>query len=159
MAAISILTQVTSMVVGMGRSTLRDWRRPREALRIQQEIELTKARSLIARLERDKIILGVWNEIVLERLRGFEERADITNRYLAEIEANAAAFNAAVREKYEELQRLEALNQAIAEAIAAHNQEIEAQLAAAAALEAKNLEKLEGLEVAPPTATPTPTGN
>ena len=129
-----------------------------KALQIQRETELTKTRSLIARLERDKIILGIWNDIVLERLRGFQERAEITNRYLAEIEANAAAFSAKVREKYEELQRLEALNQAIADSIAAHNAEIEAQLAAAAELEAKNMEKLEDLSVTPPTPAPTPGG-
>ena len=119
---------------------------------------MTKTRSLIARLERDKIIIGVWNDIVLERLRGFQERAEITNRYLAEIEANAAAFSAKVRQKYEELKRLEALNQAIADSIAAHNKEIEAQLAAAAELEAKNMEKLEDLTVTPPTPAPTPGG-
>ncbi len=129
-----------------------------KALQIQQEIELTKTRSLIARLERDKIILGVWNDIVLERLRGFRERAEITNRYLAEVEANAAAFSAKVREKYEELQRLEALNQAIADAIAAHNEEIEAQLVAAAELEAKNMKKLDDLSVTPPTPALTPGG-
>ena len=129
-----------------------------KALQIQRETELTRTRSLIARLERDKIILGIWNDIVLERLRGFQERAEITNRYLAEIEANAAAFSAKVREKYEELQRLDALNQAIADSIAAHNAEIEAQLAAAAELEAKNMAKLEGLAVTPPTPAPTPGG-
>ena len=129
-----------------------------KALQIQRETELTKTRSLIARLERDKIILGIWNDIVLERLRGFQERAEITNRYLAEIEANAAAFSARVREKYEELRRLEALNQAIADSIAAHNEEIEAQLAAAAELEARNMAKLEDLAVTPPTPAPTPDG-
>ena len=129
-----------------------------KALQIQRETELTKTRSLIARLQRDKIILGVWNDIVLERLRGFQERAEITNRYLAEIEANAATFSAKVREKYEELQRLEALNQAIADSIAAHNEEINAQLAAAAELEAKNMAKLEDLAVTPPTPAPTPGG-
>ncbi len=129
-----------------------------KALQIQRETELTKTRSLIARLERDKIILSIWNDIVLARLRGFQERAEITNRYLAEIEANAAAFSAKVREKYEELQRLEALNQAIADSIAAHNAEIEAQLAAAAELEAKNMAKLEDLSVTPPTPAPAPGG-
>ena len=119
---------------------------------------MTRTRSLIARLERDKIILGIWNDIVLERLLGFQERAEITNRYLAEIEANAAEFSAKVREKYEELQRLEALNQAIADSIAAHNEEIEAQLVAAAELEARNMEKLEDLTVTPPTPAPTPDG-
>ena len=129
-----------------------------KALQIQRETELTKTRSLIARLERDRIILSVWNDIVLERLRGFQERAEITNKYLAEIDANAAAFNAKVREKYEELQRLEALNQAIADSIAAHNEEIEAQLAAAAELEARNMEKLRDLEVTLPTPEPKPDG-
>ena len=129
-----------------------------KALQIQRETELTKTRSLIARLERDKIILGAWNDIVLERLRGFQERAEITNKYLAEIEANAAAFSAKVREKYEELQPLETLNQAIADSIAAHNEEINAQLAAAAELEAKNMAKLEDLAVTPPTPAPTPGG-
>ena len=128
------------------------------ALQIQRETELTKTRSLIAQLERDKIILGVWNDIVVERLRGFQERAEITNKYLEEIEAKAAAFSAQVREKYEELQRLEALNQAIADSIAAHNEEINAQLAAAAELEAKNMAKLEDLAVTPPTPAPTPGG-
>ena len=128
------------------------------ALLIQQETELTKTRSLIAQLEREKIIIGVWNEIVLERLRGFQERAEITNRYLAEIEANAALFNAQVNEKYAELRRLEELNQAIADSIAAHNEAIEAQLVAAAELEAENMEKLQGLEVTLPTPEPTPGG-
>ena len=129
-----------------------------KALQIQRETELTKTRSLIAQLERDKIILGVWNDIVVERLGGFQERAEITNKYMAEIETNAAAFSAKVREKYEELQRLEALNQAIADSIAAHNEEINAQLAAAAELEAKNMAKLEDLAVTPPTPAPTPGG-
>ena len=129
-----------------------------QALLIQQETELTKTRSLISQLEREKIILGVWNDIVLERLRGFQERAGITNRYLAEIEANTAAFSARVNEKYVELQRLEALNEAIADSIAAHNQAIEAQLVAAAELEAENMEKLRGLEVTVPTPEPTPGG-
>ena len=126
----------------------------RQALKVQQEIELTKTRSLIARLERDKIIIAVWNDIVLERLRGFQERAEITNRYLAEVEANASTFSARVRQKYEELQRLEELNQAIADSIAAHNREIEAQLAAATKLEVRNLEKLEDLAVTPPPLAP-----
>ena len=129
-----------------------------KALQIQRETELAKTRSLIAQLERDKIIIGVWNDIVLERLRGFQERAEITNKYLAEIEVNAAAFSSKVREKYEELQRLEALNQAIADSIAAHNEEINAQLSAAAELEAKNMAKLEDLAVTPPTPAPTPGG-
>ena len=127
-----------------------------QALLIQRETELAKTRSLIAQLEREKIILGVWNDIVLERLRGFQERAEITNRYLAEIEANAAAFSAKVQDKYGELQRLESLNQAIADSIAAHSKEIGAQLIAAAELEAKNMEKLKDLEVTPPTPAPFP---
>ena len=129
-----------------------------QALLIQQETELAKTRSLIAQLEREKIIIGVWNDIVLERLRGSQDRAEITNRYLAEIEANAAAFSAQVQEKYEELLRLEALNQAIADSIAAHNKAIEAQLVAAAELEAKNIEKLRDLEVTVPVPAPTPGG-
>ena len=124
-----------------------------KALQIQQEIELTKTRSLIARLERDKIIIGIWNDIVLERLRGFKGRANITNKYLAEIEANLSVFSTKVREKYEELKRLEELNQAIADAISAHNAEIQAQLAAAAELEAQNMEKLDGLTT--PDTAPT----
>ena len=127
-----------------------------QALLIQRETELAKTRSLIAQLEREKIILGVWNDIVLERLRGFQERAEITNRYLAEIEANAAAFSAKVQDKYGELQRLESLNQAIADSITAHSKEIGAQLIAAAELEAKNMEKLKDLEVTPPTPAPFP---
>ena len=127
-----------------------------QALLIQQETELTRTRSLIAQLEREKIIIGVWNEIVLERLRGAQERAEITNRYLAEIEANAALFSAEVKEKYLELQRLEALNQAIADSIAAHNRAIEAQLAAAAELEASNMEKIKELGVTLPTPDPAP---
>ena len=129
-----------------------------QALLIQQESELTKTRSLIAQLEREQIIIGVWNEIVLERLRGFQERAEITNRYLADIEANIALFNAQVNEKYAELRRLESLNQAIADSIAAHNEAIEAQLVAAAELEAKNMEKLKDLEVTLPTPAPSPDG-
>ena len=92
------------------------------------------------------------------KAQGLQERAEITNRYLAEIEANAALFNAQVNEKYAELRRLEELNQAIADSIAAHNEAIEAQLVAAAELEAKNMEKLKELEVMFPTSVPAPGG-
>ena len=129
-----------------------------QALLIRQETELTKTRSLIAQLEREKIIIGVWNEIVLERLRGFQDRASITNQYLAEIEGNAALFRAQVSEKYQELRRLEELNQAIADSIATHGEAIEAQLVAAAELEAKNLEKLQDLETTLPPPEPVPGG-
>ena len=129
-----------------------------QAFLIQQETELAKTRSLIAQLEREEIILGVWNDIVLERLCGSQERAEITNRHLGEIEANTAAFSAQVQEKYQELPRLEALNRAIADSIAAHNKAIEAQLVAAAELEAKNIGKLRDLEVTVPVPAPTPGG-
>ena len=68
----------------------------REALRIARETELAKTQALIDQLEREKIIIGIWQEIVDEKLAGAKARADITNTYLMEIEANAAEFKASV---------------------------------------------------------------
>ncbi len=82
-----------------------------------------------------------------------------------EIEANAAEFKASVVAKAAEVRRLQEINDAIADAIIAHNDDIERQLAAQEEREAEQLKKLEdlhmetsvaaapGLEIAP-TATP-----
>ena len=81
-----------------------------QALQIQRETELTKTRSLIARLEARQDYPRSLEWTSFSNGSGdSRERAEITNRYLAEIDANVAAFSAKVREKYEELQRLEAL--------------------------------------------------
>ena len=132
----------------------------REALRIVRETELAKTQALIKQLEREKIIIDIWQEIVDEKLAGAKARVDITNTYLTEIEANAAAFKASVVVKAAEVRRLQEINDAIADAIIAHNDEIEAQLAAQAEREAEQRKKLEDLHVEPPngTATPEPTG-
>ena len=131
----------------------------REALRIVRETELAKTQALIEQLEREQIIIGIWQEIVDEKLAGAKARADITNTYLTEIEANAAEFKASVVAKAEEVRRLQEINDAIADAIIAHNDEIELQLAAQAEREAEQRKKLEDLHVEPPneTATPEPT--
>ena len=131
----------------------------REALRIVRETELAKTQALIVQLEREKIIIGIWQEIVDEKLAGAKARAEVTNTYLTEIEANAAAFRASVVAKAAEVRRLQDLNDAIAAAIIAHNDEIESQLATQAEREAEQRKKLDDLHVEPPneTATPEPT--
>ena len=128
----------------------------REALRIVRETELAKTQALIEQLEREKIIIGIWQEIVDEKLAGAKARADITNTYLTEIESNAAEFKASVVAKATEVRRLQDINDAIAAAIIAHNDEIEAQLAAQAEREAEQRKKLDDLHVEPPTGTATP---
>ena len=108
-------------------------------------------------LERDRLIIGIIQDIASEQLRGAEERVQITHRYLQEIEANYAAFSARVQERYDELQRLETLNQTIAAAIAAHDEAIQANLSKAEILEQQNQEKLDALiqqETPTPVATP-----
>ena len=131
----------------------------REALRIVRETELAKTQALIVQLEREKIIIGIWQEIVDEKLAGAKARAEVADTYLTEIEANAAAFRASVVAKAAEVRRLQDLNDAIAAAIIAHNDEIESQLAAQAEREAEQRKKLDDLHVEPPneTATPEPT--
>ena len=121
-----------------------------------QEQELVKTRSLKARLERDRVIISVIQDIASERIKGAEERAAITHAYLKEIEANYGYFNAAVQARYDELQRLEALNQTIAGAIAAHDAAIQANLEHAEALEEQNRQKLDDLIGAEPTPIPEP---
>ena len=79
----------------------------REALRIVRETELAKTQALIVQLEREKIIIGIWQEIVDEKLAGAKARAEVTNTYLTEIEANAAAFRASVVAKAAEVRRLQ----------------------------------------------------
>ena len=96
----------------------------REALRIARVTELAKTQALIEQLEREKIIIGIWQEIVDEKLAGAKARADITNTYLTEIEANAAVFKASVVAKAAQVRRLQEINDAIADAIIAHNDEI-----------------------------------
>ena len=130
----------------------------REALRLVRETELAKTQALIEQLEREKIIIGIWQEVVVEKQRGAESRAEITNRYLAEIEANAADFKASVVAKAEEIRRLQEINAAITEAIIAHNDEVERQLAIQAEREAEQRERLDDLHIEPPEAeTPDPT--
>ena len=129
----------------------------REALRLARETELAKTQALIQQLEREKIIIGIWQEVVAEKQKGAEARAEITNRYLAEIEANAAEFKASVVAKAEEIRRLQEINAAIAGAIIAHNDEVERQLAAQAEREAEQRAKLEDLAVEVLELTPTAT--
>ena len=102
----------------------------REALRLARETELSKTQALIQQLEREKIIIGIWQEIVAEKQKGAESRAQITNRYLTEIEANAAEFKASVVAKAAEIRRLQEINATITAAIIAHHDEVERQLAA-----------------------------
>ena len=95
-----------------------------------RETELSKTQALIQQLEREKIIIGIWQEIVAEKQKGAESRAQITNRYLTEIEANAAEFKASVVAKAAEIRRLQEINATITAAIIAHHDEVERQLAA-----------------------------
>lgn len=132
----------------------------REALRLVQETELAKTQALIEQLEREKIIIGIWQEVVVEKQRGAEARAEITNRYLTEIEANAAEFKASVVAKAEEIRRLQEINAAITDAIIAHNDEVERQLEIQAAREVEQRERLDDLRIEPPETEPpalTPT--
>ena len=129
----------------------------REALRLARETELAKTQSLIQQLEREKVIIGIWQEVVLEKQQGVQARAEITNRYLTEIEANAAEFKASVVAKAEEIRRLEEINAAIADAIIAHNDEVERQIVVQAELEAEQRARLEDLTVDVPEPTPTAT--
>lgn len=129
----------------------------REALRIVRETELAKTQALIDQLEREKIIIGIWQEIVDEKLAGARARADITNTYLTEIEANAAEFKASVVAKAADVRRLQEINDAIADAIIAHNDDIERQLETQEEREAEQRKRLEDLHVETPgTATPGP---
>ena len=139
----------------------------REALRLARETELAKTQALIEQLEKEKIIIGIWQEIVAEKQQGAQERAEITNRYLSDIETNAAEFKASVVEKAAEIRRLEEINTAIIAAIIAHNNEIQQHLASQTQREAELQQKLDDLTIQPtetpptpqpsqPTATPTP---
>ena len=134
----------------------------REALRIVRETELAKTQALIEQLEREKIIIGIWQEVVVEKQTGAEARATITNQYLTEIEANAAEFKASVVAKAEEIRRLQEINAAITDAIIAHNDEVERQLVVQAEREAEQRARLDDLEIEPPeteapSLTPTAT--
>ena len=129
----------------------------REALRLARETELAMTQAIIQQLEREKIVIGIWQEIVDERLAGSKARAEITNAYLTEIEANAAEFKASVVAKAAEIRRLQEINATIAAAIVAYNDEVEHQLAAQAQREAEQRAKLEDLHIEPPELTPAPT--
>ena len=131
----------------------------REALRLARETELAKTQALIEQLEREKIIISIWQDIVSEKVAGAKARAEITNTYLTEIESNASEFKTSVVAKAAEVRRLQEINDAIADAIIAHNDEIERQLAAQAEREAEQRKRLEELHVDPSgTATPGPEG-
>ena len=129
----------------------------REALRLARETELAKTQALIQQLEREKVIIGIWQEVVLEKQQGVQARAEITNRYLTEIEANAAEFKASVVAKAANIRRLEEINAAITDAIIAHNDEVERQIVVQAELEAEQRARLEDLTVEVPEPTPTAT--
>ncbi len=128
----------------------------REALKLARETELAKTQALIEQLEREKIIIGIWQEVVDEKLAGAKGRAEIMNTYLADIEANVAEFKANVVAKVAEVRRLEAINDAIVSAIEAHNQEIEQQLVAQEEREAEQRKKLDELHPEPEVGMNTP---
>lgn len=128
----------------------------REALRLARETELAKTQALIEQLEKEKIIIGIWQEIVAEKQQGAQERAEITNRYLSDIETNAAEFKASVVEKAVEIRRLEEINTAIIAAIIAHNDEIQQHLASQTQREAELQQKLDALTIQPTEPPPTP---
>ena len=128
----------------------------REALRLARETELAKTKALIEQLEKEKIIIEIWQEVVTEKQKGAQERAEITNRYLTDIETNAAEFKAGVVEKASEIRRLEEINNAIITAIIAHNDEIEQHIANQAQREAELQQKLDNLTIQPTETPPTP---
>ena len=128
----------------------------REALRLARETELAKTKALIEQLEKEKIIIEIWQEVVTEKQKGAQERAEITNRYLTDIETNAAEFKADVVEKAAEIRRLEEINNAIITAIIAHNDEIEQHIANQAQREAELQQKLDNLTIQPTETPPTP---
>lgn len=116
-----------------------------EQLRLAQERELIETRSLQARLERDRIIVGIIQEITEEQMRGNLERSAITNAYLQEIETNYESFSVEIQESYDELQRLEILNQIIMDTITAYGDAINAQIEEAERLESESLEKIDAI--------------
>ena len=128
----------------------------REALRLARKTELAKTKALIEQLEREKIIIEIWQEVVTEKQKGAQERAEITNRYLTDIETNAAEFKAGVVEKASEIRRLEEINNAIITAIIAHNDEIEQHIDNQAQREAELQQKLDNLTIQPTETPPTP---
>ena len=128
-----------------------------EALRLVRETELAKTQALIQQLEREKIIIGIWQEVVIEKQKGAQSRAEITNQYLTDIEANAAEFKASVVAKAGEIRRLQEINAAIADAIIAHNDEVERQLSVQAEREAEQKARLEDLQIEVPELELTPT--
>ena len=128
-----------------------------EALRLVRETELAKTQALIQQLEREKIIIGIWQEVVIEKQKGAQSRAEITNQYLTDIEANAAEFKASVVAKAGEIRRLQEINAAITDAIIAHNDEVERQLSVQAEREAEQKARLEDLQIEVPELELTPT--
>ena len=128
-----------------------------EALRLVRETELAKTQALIQQLEKEKIIIGIWQEVVIEKQKGAQSRAEITNQYLTDIEANAAEFKASVVAKAGEIRRLQEINAAITDAIIAHNDEVERQLSVQAEREAEQKARLEDLQIEVPELELTPT--
>ena len=124
------------------------------------ETELFKTQALLVQLEREKPIIAAWNKVVEIRLAGAQERAKITNTFMAEVEANKAAFVASVQAKVEELRRLQEINDALRAAIEAHNQTILDELAIQQALEDRQKQAIQDLEVKPSeTAIPSVPSN
>ena len=124
------------------------------------ETELFKTQALLAELEQEKLIIAAWNKVVEIRLAGAQERAKITSTFMAEVEANKAAFVASVQSKVEELRRLQEINEALLAAIQAHNQTILDELAIQQALEEKQKQAIQDLEVQPSdTTTPSAPSN
>ncbi len=127
------------------------------AKQIQQkalETELFKTQALRMQLEQEKLIIAAWNKVVEIRLAGSQERAKITNAFMAEVEANKAAFVTSVQAKVEELKRLQQINETLHTAIQAHNQTILDELSIQQALEEKQKQAIQDLEVQPPTLAP-----
>jgi hypothetical protein len=129
------------------------------AKQIQQkalETELFKTQALRGQLEQEQLIITAWNKVVEIRLAGAQERAKVTNAFMAEVESDKAAFVASVQAKVEELQRLQEINETLRAAIQAHNQTILDELAIQQSLEEKQKQAIQDLEVQPSgTSTPS----
>ena len=93
------------------------------------EIELIKTQTLETRLKHEEVVAGILRDIVRLRLSGQEDRARLTNEYVARLELSASEADVEASEVEARVQQYLDFNAQLLERIAEYQSAVESRLA------------------------------
>ena len=110
------------------------------------ETELIKTQTLETQLQHQEVVAGILREIVRIRLAGEEDRARITNEYLARMEASAADFDVETEEIEARIQAYLDFNDDLLQSIETYQAEVTTRLEEAQSQVAERIAELERIQ-------------